>query len=114
MKPKTTLPAFTPVPRAKDRSNGWKPVVQRQFIEALAECGSVRGAAESVGRTPEGAYQLRRHPQAASFRAAWHAALALANAGVPPPTLPPMTMQELMLILRAQKRREQQRGENMP
>ena len=34
-----TLPAFTPVPRAKERSNGWKPQVQRAFIEALAADG---------------------------------------------------------------------------
>ena len=27
--PRGTLPAFTPVPRAKERSNGWKPHVQR-------------------------------------------------------------------------------------
>ena len=31
-----TLPAFIPVPRAKERSNGWKPQVQRAFIEAEA------------------------------------------------------------------------------
>ena len=34
-----TLPAFPPVPRAKERSNGWKPEVQRAFIEALADTG---------------------------------------------------------------------------
>ena len=35
----TFLPDFTPVPRLKDRSNGWKPHVQRAFIEALARTG---------------------------------------------------------------------------
>lgn len=72
-----TLPAFTPVPRAKERSNGWKPEVQRAFIEALADTGSVASACRQVGRAEVGAYLLRRHPEAASFRAAWQAALDL-------------------------------------
>ncbi len=70
-----SLPAFTPVPRAKDRTNGWKPEVQLAFIEALAETGSVRSAAARVGRAEVGAYLLRRHPDAQQFRAAWDAAL---------------------------------------
>lgn len=70
-----TLPEFTPVPRAKDRHNGWKPDVQRAFIEALAETGSVKSAARRVGRAEVGAYLLRRHPEAAEFRKAWDAAL---------------------------------------
>jgi hypothetical protein len=81
--PEITLPAppaepltsFAPVPRLKDRSNGWKPEVQRAFIEALAETGSVSAAAHRVGRASEGAYMLRRHPEAGEFRAAWDAAL---------------------------------------
>ena len=72
-----TISGFTPVPRAKERSNGWKPHVQRAFIEALAETGSVRAACRRVGRADHGAYLLRRHPQAASFRKAWDAALDL-------------------------------------
>ena len=72
-----TLPAFIPVPRAKERSNGWKPQVQRAFIEALADTGSVASACRQVGRAEVGAYLLRRHPEAASFRAAWQAALDL-------------------------------------
>lgn len=43
-RPAQTLPAFTPVPRLKDRHNGWKPHIQRAFIEALAETGSVKAA----------------------------------------------------------------------
>lgn len=66
---------FTPVPRLKDRHNGWKPEVQRAFIEALADTGSVKAAARMVGRSEVGAYQLRRHPQGAEFAAAWEAAL---------------------------------------
>ena len=69
------LPPFTPVPRAKDRSNGWRPEVQRTFIEALAETGSVKSAARRVNRAEVGAYLLRRHPDAAEFRKAWDIAL---------------------------------------
>jgi hypothetical protein len=74
--PTTALTHFTPVPRLKDRSNGWSPEVQRAFIEALADTGSVKSAARAVGRAPEGAYLLRRHPEGAEFAAAWAAALA--------------------------------------
>lgn len=70
-----TLPEFAPVPREKDRSNGWRPEVQRAFIEALAETGSVKAACRRVGRADHGAYLLRRHPQAEEFRRAWDAAL---------------------------------------
>ncbi|QZH74983.1 MAG: hypothetical protein JY451_15285 [Erythrobacter sp.] len=73
----TTLPAFAPVPRLKQRHDGWTPRRQQQFIEALADTGSVKSAARTVGLTPEGAYLLRRHPQAVEFRAAWEAALDL-------------------------------------
>lgn len=75
--PRTTLPAFTPVPRLKDRSNGWKPQVQRAFIEALADTGSVTSACRMVRRSTHGAYLLRRQPGADSFRKAWEAALDL-------------------------------------
>ena len=73
--PPATLPAFTPVPRAAARSNGWKPEVQRAFIEALAETGSVKAACRRVARADHGAYMLRRHPDAQEFRRAWDAAL---------------------------------------
>jgi len=75
--PHTTLPAFTPVPREKDRSNGWKPHVQRAFIEALADTGSVAAACQIVRRSTVGAYLLRRQPGAEEFAAAWEAALDL-------------------------------------
>lgn len=71
------LPAFTPVPRQCQRHDGWTEDRQRRFIEALADTGSVKAAAHRVNMTLEGAYLLRRHPDAASFRAAWEAALAL-------------------------------------
>lgn len=71
------LPAFAPVPRHYNRHDGWTPERQRGFIEALADTGSVKAAAHAVNMTPEGAYLLRRHPEAHEFRKAWEAALAL-------------------------------------
>lgn len=71
------LPAFAPVPRQCQRHDGWTEDRQRRFIEALADTGSVKAAAHRVNMTPEGAYMLRRHPEAAGFRKAWEAALAL-------------------------------------
>ncbi|MBC2667350.1 hypothetical protein H7F51_17665 [Novosphingobium flavum] len=69
-------PEFLPVPRHSKRHDGWSPERQKGFIEALMATGSVRAAAHAVNMTPEGAYHLRRHPQAASFRKAWEQALA--------------------------------------
>jgi hypothetical protein len=68
------LASFTPVPRLRDRSNGWKPETQRAFIEALADTGSVTAACRMVGRSVRSAYALRRHPEGAGFSAAWAAA----------------------------------------
>ncbi|MET1756543.1 hypothetical protein ABVV53_13955 [Novosphingobium sp. RD2P27] len=76
-RPRATLPAFTPVPRERERHDGWTPERQRGFIAALADTGSVKAAAHAVNMTPEGAYVLRRHARGASFRKAWEAALAL-------------------------------------
>lgn len=75
--PARTLPDFTPVPRGHRRHNGWSPEIQRAFIEALADTGSVEAASRAVGRSARCAYYLRRHPQAESFRRAWEAALDL-------------------------------------
>ena len=72
-----TLPQFTPVPRHCNRHDGWTPDRQQRFIEALADLGSVKAAAHRVNMAPEGAYHLRRHPEAGEFRRAWKAALAL-------------------------------------
>jgi hypothetical protein len=68
-------PGFAPVPRERNRHDGWTPERQHGFIEALAELGSVRAAANRVGMTPEAAYQLRRHPDAGDFRKVWETAL---------------------------------------
>jgi len=69
--------AFDPVPRLRDRHDGWTPQRQRAFIAALADCGSVRTAANMVNMSSESAYALRRHPAAAGFRDAWQAAQAM-------------------------------------
>ena len=61
------VPEFTPVPRQCQRHDGWTADRQRRFIEALADLGSVKSAAHAVNMTPEGAYLLRRHPQAEVF-----------------------------------------------
>jgi hypothetical protein len=73
----TILGTFTPVPRERERHDGWTPERQRRFIAALADLGSVKAAAHAVNMAPEGAYQLRRHPEASEFRKAWDTALAL-------------------------------------
>jgi len=70
-------PEFLPVPRAQNRHTGWTPERQRGFIEALMNTGSVKSAAHAVNMAPEGAYALRRHPEAESFRKAWEEALAV-------------------------------------
>lgn len=66
---------FAPVPRKTNRHDGWTPERQRGFIEGLARTGSVSQAAAAVNMSKEGAYQLRMHPQAEEFRAAWDSAL---------------------------------------
>ena len=68
-------PAFTPVP-VRARRDGWTPARQLRFIEMLVETRSPTRAARAVGMTKESAYALRRRVDAASFVAAWDAALA--------------------------------------
>ncbi|MBX7526995.1 hypothetical protein [Qipengyuania vesicularis] len=75
--PAGELPAFTPVPRKRNRHDGWTEDRQRRFIEALASTGSVMAAARAVNMSQEGAYHLRRQPGAESFRKAWQTALDL-------------------------------------
>lgn len=67
---------FDPVP-VRARRDGWSPERQRDFIEALADCGVVREAAARVGMTEQSATRLRRRPEAAGFSLAWDAALRL-------------------------------------
>lgn len=69
------LPDFAPVPRKTQRHDGWTPARQKAFIEALADCGSVRRAAGFVNMSQANAYALRRAAGAEGFRRAWDAAL---------------------------------------
>jgi hypothetical protein len=64
---------WVPVLR-KRRADGWSPDKQREFIEALADSGSVAQAAQAVGMSERSAYKLRRSPGAESFDYAWSAA----------------------------------------
>lgn len=65
---------FDPVPVAA-RHDGWAPAKQRGFIDALTQCGCISAAARHVGMTPRSAWRLRDRADAASFAAAWDAAL---------------------------------------
>ncbi|HMG47884.1 MAG TPA: hypothetical protein VK614_10540 [Allosphingosinicella sp.] len=80
---------FEPVPRKCVRRNGWTPDNQRDFIAGLAATGDASLAADAVGLTSRGAYDLRKSPGHEPFFAAWDAALALHRArnprGAPPP-----------------------------
>lgn len=67
---------FEPV-AVRGRHDGWTPRRQREFIEALADHGIVRYAAERVGMSEQSARRLRRRADAAAFNRAWQAALRL-------------------------------------
>ncbi|KEO91645.1 hypothetical protein EH31_02950 [Erythrobacter longus] len=75
--PRGQLPSFTPVPRQYERHDGWTPERQQNFIEALADTGSVASACKKVDMSTVGAYHLRRQEGAESFRKAWKKALDL-------------------------------------
>ena len=67
---------FTPVPRQRNRRNGWTELAQRAFIAALEECGSVARSARAVGMNPRSAYRLLEAEGADSFAEAWDQAIA--------------------------------------
>ncbi len=69
------LMAFDSVP-LRARRDGWTVERQRAFIAVLFAKRSVQAAAAAVGMSRESAYRLRCRPGAASFAAAWDAALA--------------------------------------
>lgn len=70
------LLAFTPVPGARARHDGWLPERQRGFIDALARLGLVNAAARSVGMSAKSAYALRKRAgEDSSFARAWDAAV---------------------------------------
>jgi hypothetical protein len=65
---------WRPVPR-RARADGWTPEVQCAFIQALADTGMVEQAAQTVDRSVQSAYRLRRAPGGESFARAWSVAL---------------------------------------
>ncbi|MFL6846126.1 MAG: hypothetical protein ACJ8ER_14735 [Allosphingosinicella sp.] len=69
---------FEPVPRKKNRVDGWDPETQRAFIAALSLTGSIRQAARAVGKAQFGAEQLFRAEGNESFLATAKQALAMA------------------------------------
>lgn len=60
----------------------WTGTARRQFLEALAETGSVSLAANSVSKSRRAAYNLRFRAEGAAFRLAWDAAILIARAVV--------------------------------
>ncbi len=75
--PAGQIPDFTPVPSRTNRHDGWTEKRQRDFINALADLGSVEAACKAVNMSSVGAYRIRRLPEGESFRKAWLAALDL-------------------------------------
>src|SRR4051794_3989036 len=67
---------FTPVPRLRQRRNGWTPETQRAFIDLLAECACITSAARAVGMSRRSAYRLLDCEGADSFAEAWDQAMA--------------------------------------
>lgn len=65
----------TPAPR----SYHWTPRLQREFLEQIAETGSVKVACTSVRMSPSAAYQLKQRPEGAAFRIGWAAAVLIAR-----------------------------------
>ena len=70
---------FTPVPRKKERVDGWNAERQRAFIAALSATGSKRRAALSIGMQPFGVDQLLKAEGSDSFKAAYDRAMAIAQ-----------------------------------
>jgi hypothetical protein len=57
----------------------WTPVVQRRYIEALAETGSITRACAAVGKSRVAAYGLRHRNDGLAFRLGWDAAILIAR-----------------------------------
>lgn len=74
----TDHPAFTPVP-VRARRDGWTPAIQVDFVAALRRTHNVAAACRAVGRSWQTAYRLRARQDAASFAAAWDAAMAISD-----------------------------------
>jgi hypothetical protein len=90
---------FEPVPRNPNQPKAWTPELQRRFIAWLAVDGSKVHACAAVGKDRGGIDKLYQSPEGASFRAAWDAAVDLAErrkaerlAAAPPPAGRPPTI----------------------
>jgi hypothetical protein len=70
---------FTPVPRKKERVNGWNAERQRAFIAALSATGSKRRAAQAIGMATFGVDQLLKAEGNESFKAAFDKAMLIAK-----------------------------------
>jgi hypothetical protein len=70
----SSVPDFEPV-KLRYRHDGLTPARQVSLIQTLAACGCIREACARVGISPEAVYQLRRRPDAQSFRLAMDLAL---------------------------------------
>lgn len=69
-----SIPDFTPVKR-RYRHDGLTPARQVAVVQAMAACGCIREACAKVGISAEAVYELRRRPDAQSFRLAMDTAL---------------------------------------
>ena len=65
--------AFDPVP-LRSRADGLTPEKQREFVEALADCGIARVAAARIGVSEQAIARARRRADARSFDLACEAA----------------------------------------
>ncbi|HYJ84059.1 MAG TPA: hypothetical protein VEW26_14600, partial [Allosphingosinicella sp.] len=65
--------AFEPV-QLRHRHDGLTPEKQREFVEALADCGIVREAAARIGISEQAINRVRRRADARSFDNACEAA----------------------------------------
>jgi hypothetical protein len=61
------------------RRDGWTYPKQRQFLEALAETGSVVIAAEDCRISARSAYNLRNRRDGMAFHLGWDAAILVAR-----------------------------------
>jgi hypothetical protein len=68
------VPDFEPV-KLRYRHDGLTPARQVAVVQAMAACGCIREACAKVGISPEAVYELRRRPDAQSFRLAMDLAL---------------------------------------
>jgi hypothetical protein len=75
--PAASPATFTPV-AVRPRHDGWTPARQIAFVQSLAACANVEEACRAVGMSPHSYYDLKRRPDAGSFRAAVEAALDVA------------------------------------